>query len=57
MPAVGAGGGSFTADTLSQAASAEVTSVLLDGVGHYVAMEAPEALAGAIRGFVAGIDA
>jgi hypothetical protein len=57
VPAVGAGGGSFTADTLSQAASAEVTSVLLDGVGHYVAMEAPEALAGAIRGFVAGIDA
>lgn len=55
--AVGAGGGSFTADTLSRAAAGEVTSVQLDGVGHYAAMEAPEALADAILGFTAGIDA
>ena len=55
--AVGAGGGSFTVDTLTRASSAEVTSVQLDGVGHYAAMEAPEALADAILGFTAGIDA
>ncbi|MEV4083282.1 alpha/beta hydrolase [Nonomuraea fuscirosea] len=54
---VGAGGGPFTADTLSQVTSTEITSVQLDGVGHYVAMEAPAALADAILGFVAGVDA
>ncbi|MEV5897761.1 alpha/beta fold hydrolase [Nonomuraea fuscirosea] len=53
---VGAGGGPFTAHTLSQVASTEITSVQLDGVGHYVAMEAPEALANAILGFVEGVD-
>jgi len=42
--AVGAGGGAFTAGTMSKAARSEVRSVQLDGVGHYVAMEAPEKL-------------
>jgi hypothetical protein len=55
--AVGAGGGPFTARTMAQAASGEISSVQLDGTGHYVAMEAPEKLAGAILGFVDGIDA
>ncbi|MGH3252879.1 MAG: alpha/beta fold hydrolase [Trebonia sp.] len=54
--AVGAGGGSFTADTMSRAASSEISSVQLDGVGHYAAMEAPEELAKAILGFIDGID-
>lgn len=55
--AVGARGGGFTAATLSQVASSEVTSVSLDGVGHYAAMEAPEELAKAILGFLGGVDA
>jgi pimeloyl-ACP methyl ester carboxylesterase len=55
--AVGAGGGPFTAGTMSKAASSGISSVQLDGVGHYAAMEAPEELAKAILGFVDGIDA
>src|ERR1039457_5150719 len=55
--AVGAGGGPFTAGTMSQAASAEISSVSLDGVGHYAAMEAPDELAKAILGFAASVDA
>jgi pimeloyl-ACP methyl ester carboxylesterase len=51
--AVGGISGSFTADTLSQVAGGEVRSVVLDGVGHYVALEAPEALAAALLDFVA----
>ena len=39
--AVGAGGGPFTAGTMSQAASSEISSVQLDGVGHYAAIEGP----------------
>jgi hypothetical protein len=48
--AVGAGGGAFTAGTMSQASTTTVRSVLLDGVGHYVALEAPERLAERRRG-------
>jgi pimeloyl-ACP methyl ester carboxylesterase len=55
--AVGAGGGPFTADTMSQAAPGDVSSVSLDGVGHYAAMEAPDELAKAILGFAASVDA
>jgi pimeloyl-ACP methyl ester carboxylesterase len=55
--AVGAGGGPFTASTMSQATSSEISSVSLDGVGHYAAMEAPEELAKAVLGFVESIDA
>jgi pimeloyl-ACP methyl ester carboxylesterase len=56
--AVGAGGGSFTAATMTQAAPrTEVSSVSLDGVGHYAAMEAPDELAKAILEFTARIDA
>jgi pimeloyl-ACP methyl ester carboxylesterase len=56
--AVGAGGSSFTATTLTQAAPrTEVSSVSLDGVGHYAAMEAPGELAKAILEFTARIDA
>ncbi|WP_217165946.1 alpha/beta fold hydrolase [Streptomyces sp. AC512_CC834] len=56
--AVGAGGGPFTANTMSQAAAAtDVRSVSLDGVGHYAAMEAPTELATAILDFVGDVDA
>jgi pimeloyl-ACP methyl ester carboxylesterase len=55
--AVGAGGGPFTASAMSQAAAARISSVRLDGVGHYAAMEAPEKLANAVLGFINGIDA
>jgi pimeloyl-ACP methyl ester carboxylesterase len=55
--AVGAGGGPFTAATMSQVTSAEISTASLEGVGHYAAMEAPEDLAKAILGFTAGIDA
>lgn len=54
--AVGAGAGSFTPATMTQATSTEVSSILLDGVGHYVAMEAPEQLAKAIVEFTRSID-
>jgi len=55
--AVGAGGGSFTVDTMSKVAAAEVRSVLLERVGHYAALEAPAELAKAILDFVADADA
>ena len=55
--AVGAGGGPFTASTMSEVVPAGVSSVHLNGVGHYAAMEAPEELAKAVLGFVDGIDA
>lgn len=54
--AVGAGGGSFTADTLSRVAAAPVATAQLDGVGHYAALEAPAELAAAMLGFLRGVD-
>lgn len=55
--AVGAGAGPFTATTMSAAASTEISSVQLDGVGHYAAMEAPEDLAKVLLAFVDRIEA
>ena len=49
--AIGAGGGTFTVDTMSRAVSTQITSIQLDGVGHYAAMEAPEPLAKALLDF------
>nr|WP_269328562.1 alpha/beta hydrolase [Kineosporia babensis] len=43
--AVGGGGGAFTAKTMEQVSASPIEAVLLEGVGHYVAMEAPDALA------------
>jgi pimeloyl-ACP methyl ester carboxylesterase len=40
-----------------QAAPGEVSSVSLDGVGHYAAMEAPDELAKAILDFAGSVDA
>jgi pimeloyl-ACP methyl ester carboxylesterase len=55
--AVGAGGGPFTATSMSAAASTQISSVQLDGVGHYAAMEAPEELAKALLAFADRIEA
>jgi len=53
--AVGGGSGDFTATALRQVA-ADVTAVTLDGIGHYVAMEAPDRLAAALTTFFAAAD-
>ncbi|WP_030899741.1 alpha/beta fold hydrolase [Streptomyces sp. NRRL F-5126] len=55
--AVGARAGSLTLDTMARAAASEVDSVSLDGVGHYVALEAPRELAKAMEEFTERIDA
>ena len=55
--AVGAFGATMTLNTLNQITQGEVASVQLDGIGHYVAMEAPDALAQAILSFVTEVDA
>ncbi len=55
--AVGAFAGPFTAHTLQAVAGgAEVSSVILEGVGHHVALEAPAALADALEQFLAGLE-
>ena len=52
MPVLAVGGFSeeFTATTLRHVAT-DVTPVVLDGVGHYVAMEAPDRLADTLLAF------
>jgi pimeloyl-ACP methyl ester carboxylesterase len=55
--AVGGFGGTMTANTLNQVTQGEVATVQLDGIGHYVAMEAPDALAQAILSFLTQVDA
>jgi hypothetical protein len=42
--------------TVSQVAAGQVTSVQLEGVGHYAALEAPEALSTAIVGFLESVE-
>ena len=54
--AIGAGGGEFTQITMSQVTANKVSSVLLKGVGHYPAMEAPEELAKAILNFIENLN-
>lgn len=54
--AVGAGGGPFTATTLEQVVRGEIQAVQLNGVGHYAALEAPDALADAVLAFLASVD-
>lgn len=53
--AVGGSSGDFTAATLTQVAS-DVTPVVLDGVGHHVAMEAPDRLADALLEHFSRVD-
>ena len=54
--AIGAGSGDFTHHTMTQVAD-HVSAATLDGVGHYAAMEAPDALAQALLDFYRSIDA
>ena len=54
--AVDAGTGDVTRDTMSQVAE-DVTTAKLNGVGHLVAMEAPERLAAALLRFYRPLDA
>ncbi|WP_033294218.1 alpha/beta fold hydrolase [Amycolatopsis jejuensis] len=58
LPVLAVGGFSadFTPATLRQVAT-DVTAVHIDGIGHYVAMEAPDRLAAALRTFYTGVDA
>ena len=55
--AVGGLGGAFTAATLDNIISGEVASTVLAGVGHHVALEAPDELAAAILSFLANLEA
>lgn len=52
-----AGHGRITEQTFRQVAAGEVTAVHLEGVGHLIAQEAPEALAAALLEFTGRIDA
>ncbi len=54
--AIGAGGGPFTAGTVSQITAGGIKSVQLEGVGHYAALEAPAVLSSAILDFLESID-
>jgi pimeloyl-ACP methyl ester carboxylesterase len=54
--AVGAGSGDFTHHTMTHVAD-HVTAARLDGIGHYIAMEAPDSLAHALIDFYRSIDA
>lgn len=55
--AVGAGGGDFTSATMAHVVAGDVRSVMLEGVGHYAAMEAPAELATAVLDFLGIVDA
>ena len=55
--AIGGGGGAFTSNTMVVAAGPGIRSLSLDGIGHYVAIEAPDDLAKAILDFVGSVDA
>jgi len=55
--AIGAGGGEFTCATMTQVGSDPVRSIRLEGVGHYVALEAPDKLAHALLDFFSIVDA
>lgn len=54
--AVGGSGGELTAATLRQVVSGDLTCVLLPGVGHHVALEAPGALAAAVLDLTRAVD-
>jgi pimeloyl-ACP methyl ester carboxylesterase len=54
--AVGGGSGEFTPSTFQQVAT-DVTPVLIDGIGHYVAMEAPDRLSAAMLSFFGEVEA
>ncbi|MER7722937.1 alpha/beta hydrolase [Streptomyces sp. NPDC096323] len=52
----GAGHGKITETTFRQVSAGEVTAVQLEGVGHLIAQEAPEALAATFLEFTGEVD-
>jgi pimeloyl-ACP methyl ester carboxylesterase len=54
--AIGGGGGDLTVNTMRQVSAGDVHSASLEGVGHYVAMEAPEELAELLLDFLSMTD-
>ena len=54
---VGHGDSDFTLKSISHAHSGGIVARNIEGVGHYIAMEAPEELANAQLHFVSGVDA
>lgn len=54
--AVDAGGGPFTSSTMAQVAGVHFRFAVIEGVGHYVAMEAPTLLADEMLRFFGTID-
>jgi len=57
VTAIGSQGGAFTRSAFQGVTQREVGSIQLDGVGHYVAQQAPQLLADALLEVFAGIDA
>ena len=55
MLAVDGGSGDFTATTARQVAR-DLTAATLDGIGHYVALEAPQQLAATLIAFYESVD-
>lgn len=53
--AIGGGSGEFTPSTFQQVAT-DVTPVSIEGIGHYVAMEAPDRLAAAMLAFFREVE-
>ena len=54
--AVGAGGGPLTEKTMTAVSSTPITSVTLEGVGHFPAIEAPEKLSAELLRFWEEVD-
>lgn len=54
---IGAAAGEFVHTTLAAATGRDVRSVVLDGVGHYAALQAPDRVAEALEVFYADVDA
>ncbi len=50
--AIGTSVGDFTAQSMTHFSRGAMTSRILDNVGHYAALEAPEAMAAAIESFI-----
>lgn len=53
--AIGGSSGDLTPNTFTQVGT-DVTSVVLDGIGHFVAMEAPDRLADTLLAFYSKLD-
>jgi pimeloyl-ACP methyl ester carboxylesterase len=57
VTAIGSRGGGFTREAFRNVTARDVTDIRLDGVGHYVAQEAPQLLAEALIDTFAGASA